>query len=190
MIPRVFHHIWVGGVIPETFALWRQRLIELHPNFDFKLWNEENIPSLGLDLKALLSDYIGPAGASNVVRLKAVLDFGGIYVDLDVEPILPLNDLFDNEAFAARQDGDRLCNAFFGARPDHPWIRWQYQRYHFSRGVPAYWGVELMSDAPREGVTIIPSEWCYPYLWDAPPECRVPHPTSKVVHRWDGSWGK
>lgn len=176
--------------MPERFAQWRRTLIEQNPEAEHFLWTEKTIPSLGLDLAQLKRDHLTMAGASNVVRLKAVLDHGGMYLDTDIEPLKPIDNILVYSAIAARQDGDRLCNAFFGAEAGHPWIRWQWDRVDQQKGIPAYWGVDLMSAAPRAGVTIVPSEVCYPYLWDAPAEKRVPHEASQVVHHWEGSWNK
>lgn len=176
--------------MPEQFRIWRDRLMAQNPEWAFMLWTERNINQFGFDAQALKKDYLNWAGVSNAVRLKAVLDVGGVYLDMDFEPLRSIEILSTFEAFAARQDTDRLCNAAFGASPKHPWVQWQYDRYHYNRGIPPYWGVELMSTAPRDNMTVVPTEWFYPYLWDAPPEQRVPHPETLLRHDWEGSWGE
>lgn len=165
---------------------WRKRLIELNPECSHQLWTDEHqIATLGLNLRALQKDYLGDAGASAVIRLKAILDHGGLFVDLQIEPLESFDALMGYSAAAGLQDGTRLCNAVFGAEKGHPWVAWQFERYHYNIGIPAYWGVELMSTAPRAGVLILPTEVLYPYLWDAPPDKRVVREGSLCVNHWN-----
>lgn len=45
-IPRVFHRIWLGGEMPEEFRGYGETFRKLHPDWEMKLWTEENLPPL------------------------------------------------------------------------------------------------------------------------------------------------
>jgi len=131
---------------------------------------------------------------TNILRLYLLNRFGGVWLDTDVEAIDTLERLpLDNyRAFAAEQDGGRICNAVMGADVGHQWIREQIMRSYrgeFPIKDPAS-GVYVATAAPREGLTIIPQHYVYPWMYDSPPEKRVPHADSILVHHWQGSWNK
>jgi mannosyltransferase OCH1-like enzyme len=180
VIPRVIHQVWVGRApIPNQYAKWSEILRAMNPAWDYRFHrvNDDN----------LKERFFSPASQSNWVRLEVVKKWGGVYLDMDMEPLKPLDSLIDHQAFAACQDGDRLCNAVFGAEPNHPWVNWQLGNIIGDRH-DAAWGVYTMSAAPREGVAIIPPHLVYPWHYDDPPHARKPHPESILVHHWAGSW--
>jgi hypothetical protein len=63
------------------------------------------------------------AQLADLVRLEALLRFGGFYLDSDCEPFRPLDPLLGAEVVAAWEDERTIPNAVLGARPDHPAIR-------------------------------------------------------------------
>ena len=104
MIPRAIHQIWLGGALPEQYASWRKRLIELHPGWDVRLWNESNLP----DYARVMDRYdlcgYHPTIASDVFRGLVVLKHGGFYLDCDTEPVSSLEPL-RKHPFVCRNDG-------------------------------------------------------------------------------------
>jgi hypothetical protein len=56
------------------------------------------------------------------VRLEALLRWGGVYVDQDMEPFRSLEPLLSAQVFAAWEDEQVVPNAVIGARPGHPLI--------------------------------------------------------------------
>jgi len=161
-----------------------------HRDWEIFIFNENSTKRLGLDLDHLKSKCVNWAGVSNIVRLHAVNQLGGIWMDTDVEVLKPFTPLLNHKAFAARQDEDRLCNAVFGAVAGHPWIKWQIQFQNRLMTQNAAEGVFLMTEAPRDGLEVLPTPWIYPFFYDFPPERKKAHPSSFCVHHWDGSWNK
>jgi hypothetical protein len=184
MIPSIIHQVWLGDTTPPPLAMrWQEEIHRLHPSWNYRLWTEGSVHDL--PGAKLLDRCKSKSARSNVVRLAVVLVHGGIYLDFDCEVIRPVDGLQCFEAFAAPEKRDRrLCNAVFGATPNHPWVRWQLDN------LPAYvdrrrpWGPQLMSAAPRTGLTVLPPYLFYPFLWDAPPGRRQPAPESYLVHHW------
>ena len=95
MIPKIIHYCWFGGnefpaVAVECMKSWRKFL----PEWEIKEWNESNF-----DISS--SQYVQDAYRlkkwafiSDVVRMKALYEQGGVYLDIDVEFIKPLPEEF------------------------------------------------------------------------------------------------
>lgn len=189
MFNKLLHHVYCGAPVPPLMAAYMQTAIDLNPTWERKLWTADNLGELGLDYDKLLSVYKKPVHVSDYIRLAAVLQLGGIYLDSDVEVIKPLDSLLEFGAFAAPQDGTgQLCPAIFGAYSCHPWIEWQLDHAEKYSAPDQPWNVGLMTDAPRESVTLVPTDTFYPWLWNTPkPERKVTERTL-AIHHWQGSW--
>lgn len=199
MIPKTLHQIWIGGKpIPANYWAWHERLHHLNPNWTIRLWSDNGLRDVGIDVGHMKRQYWSNASASNMIRLKLVEKYGGIYLDMDMEPHQPLDSRIPLVwAFAADQGDGRLCNAAFGAPPNHPWIEWQI-RHGAGDCDPhdAAWGVYTMTKAPRavafpnDGVYVLKTDIFYPYHYDTPQELRKPTEDTVCEHKWDGSWTK
>jgi len=114
MIPKIVHHIWLGKASMHPLMVkWRSDFARLNPDWRFLLWREVTMGNrvilrteddghsvsfvLGLpdEHHALLARSLHLSQQSNVWRYHIINEFGGIYSDTDVEPILPLGDTFD-----------------------------------------------------------------------------------------------
>jgi hypothetical protein len=87
MIPKITHQVWVGKTpIPERYLAWREGLIALNPGWEHRLHRfpgREGIPDRFL---------------SNLARVEILRDFGGLYLDMDVESVqaIPVSWLSDD----------------------------------------------------------------------------------------------
>lgn len=194
MIPAIIHQVWVGRKqIPANYLKWTDRLQELNPHWELKLWTDFGVRNFLCDPKPLWDKFWSPASVSNMVRLLVIQKYGGIYLDMDMEPLQPIDavrQVYGN-AFAADQGDGRICNAAFGAPPNHAWVEWQIN-HGAGECDPhdAAWGVYTMTKAPREGLHLVPTQMFYPYHYDDPPEKRLPREYTICEHKWDGSWKK
>ena len=123
-IPKIIHFIWVGGgkkneLINRCIESWKKYC----PDYEIKEWNEKNFDmNQNLYLKqayenkkyAFVSDYI---------RLKVLYDYGGIYVDTDVEIVKPMDEFLKHRAFTGFENTVWMPTAVMGAEPHHPWIK-------------------------------------------------------------------
>lgn len=190
MIPRIIHQVCFGGKPSGQILDCMETVQHYHASWRRIIWNEKNVDQLGLDIGQLKFKCVNWASVSNIVRLHALYKFGGAYLDLDCELLKPLDPLLENDAFAAEQDSGRLCNAAMGASANHRFIRWQIDRQERLENEDAATAIYLMSEAPRDGVTIVPTSYFYPFLWDTPLDERMAHPDSFMLHHWSGSWKK
>ncbi|KAK2174027.1 hypothetical protein NP493_835g03012 [Ridgeia piscesae] len=66
---------------------------------------------------------------SDIVRLEAVMKYGGIYHDLDVVVVRPLGRLYNYYTTVGVESRDRLCNGFFMSVANATFLRLWYNSY-------------------------------------------------------------
>jgi hypothetical protein len=69
------------------------------------------------------------AHKADVVRLRQLMEHGGVYLDLDVFCLNPFAPLFDHEMVMGRQAGTGLCNAVLLADGRSQFLAKWYDRY-------------------------------------------------------------
>ncbi len=101
-IPRIIHYCWFGRNPKPKLA---QRCIKSWKRFcpDYQIieWNEDNFDVSTAPLYVRQAYEAGRwAFVTDYVRLKALTEIGGIYMDTDVEVVKPLDPFLEQEAFA------------------------------------------------------------------------------------------
>lgn len=122
MIPKIIHYCWFGRnpkskLTEKCIKSWK----EFCPDFEIREWNEDNSD---LDQAPLYVRQAYEAGkwafVSDYVRLKALVQSGGVYMDTDVELVKPLTPFLKNRAFAGFETGEAVstgimaCERGFG----------------------------------------------------------------------------
>lgn len=109
MIPKKIHYIWLGkGNLPQIFEKCLKSWQKFCPDFEIKRWDESN---LNLDLNQYVRqayDSKKYAFASDVFRFEILFKEGGIYLDVDVELLKPIDDLLNNKCFLGYEEKDVL----------------------------------------------------------------------------------
>ena len=94
------HLIWLGSAYPEKYKRLKETWIKYHPDWNIKVWNDEDAESFGLVNKKLY-DIIHNYGAkSDIFRYEILHRHGGIYVDTDFECFSSFDDLLYLDFFA------------------------------------------------------------------------------------------
>ena len=124
MIPKIIHYCWFGkGELPELalacIASWKKYL----PDYQIIVWNEDNFDVGSYQFSAEAYKERKFAFVSDVCRLYALKQMGGIYLDTDVEFLKPLDDkITSNKAFTGFEDNLLLSSAIMGSEKDGVWI--------------------------------------------------------------------
>ena len=103
MIPKIIHYCWFGEkAIPEL----EQRCIEswkrLLPDYELRLWNERSFDLNRYPYAREAYEQRKYAFVADVARLWALEQFGGIYMDTDVEVIRPFDAQWTDSAMKQR----------------------------------------------------------------------------------------
>jgi glycosyltransferase involved in cell wall biosynthesis len=77
------------------------------------------------------------AHKADIIRLEALLEYGGIYLDADVVTLRPFGDVMDSECTLGQEGQDRtflsrkvgLCNGVIAAAPNATFLRLWYEEY-------------------------------------------------------------
>jgi mannosyltransferase OCH1-like enzyme len=191
-VPRTFHRIWVGDKpIPTRAEDFWWRLKDLNPGCEFVTWRDPIEPT-DYELGHLFSSCRHPAQLADLLRIEIVHKFGGIYIDVDIEPLRTFRPLFSYEFFVV---GCWL----FGGVPGHPATRALINKIleygeELPRGLisdvtgPTVWNSTVSFGFP--GVTHLPWVLFSPWNWGERPDWnRVTAETYAVNHRF-ATWVK
>lgn len=125
-IPKVIHYCWFGEndlSEKEKYCIesWKNRC----PDYEIKLWNEKNIDVMHLN-QYVKEAYENKkyAFVSDYVRLYVIYQYGGIYLDTDVELLKSLDKFLCYDSFFSFEN-DTVINTGvgFGAKKGNEVIK-------------------------------------------------------------------
>lgn len=123
-IPKIIHYCWMSNepfpeLIQECIDSWKEVLSD----YRVKLWNGNNFDvnickytkeAMECKKYAFVSDYI---------RLYALYNEGGIYLDSDVKVIKSFDSILHERAFIGYESGGRLGPWLIASEPGNPIIK-------------------------------------------------------------------
>ncbi len=90
-IPKIIHQTWVDEDLPDQLVPFRSRLLDLHPGWDVRLWTDYSTRNFVSQYYSWFLDvfdgYDSAIKRVDAARYLWLHHFGGIYVDLDIEPL-------------------------------------------------------------------------------------------------------
>ena len=113
MIPKTIHYCWFGGkplpsIAKKCIKSWRKYM----PDFEIKEWNESNYDVRKVSYMQEAYEGKKFAFVSDYARFDIINEYGGIYLDIDVEIIKPLDELLEgNESFSGFENEKGQVNA-------------------------------------------------------------------------------
>ena len=130
MIPKVIHYCWFGrGQMPELalkcIESWKTYL----PDYELRLWNEDSFDVNSLKFTRQAYEKRKFAFITDVVRLYALDEFGGVYMDTDVEILRPIDEFLKFKAFTGFESDDMLPTGIMASEAHSPWLK-ELRRYY------------------------------------------------------------
>jgi inositol phosphorylceramide mannosyltransferase catalytic subunit len=191
-IPRILHHVWLGGSpIPEHLQECRATWETLHPAWDLNLWTDENLPPLAN--QECFDKLSTPAQKTHLARYELLHRFGGVYADFDVTCRRPIDDLLYGQCgIAAAEDDDAVGIAVLAAEPADPLLERAIAALPDSLRRPGdpprqsgsgFFTRQLLGD-PRW--RLLWWDRFYPTHWSGRVEASVDE--AYAVHHWEASW--
>ena len=132
-IPKIIHYVWVGTApIPEQDQKYIEGWKKLNPDFEIRHWSEKDIDLKKYPLVKKALDEKRWALAADIIRMIAIYNEGGFYLDTDVELLKPLKPLTQYDAVAGWESNFWFTTASFGAKKHSPWIEKILKRYEIA----------------------------------------------------------
>lgn len=131
MIPKKIHYCWFGRNPKPKLAV---KCIESWKKFcsDYEIieWNEDNFDINMNAYTRMCYEEKKYAFLSDYVRLKVILEYGGIYLDTDVEVVRTLDKLLENKAFFGFENDLRVATGLgFGAERENEVVLQMLREY-------------------------------------------------------------
>lgn len=130
MIPKIIHYCWLSGnPVPEELQKCMKSWKEKLPEYDFMLWdfNRFDINSSTWVKEAFNAKKY--AFAADYIRLFALYNYGGIYMDMDVEVLKPFDNMLDRKYLLAYEEKNRIEAGIMGSEPKAEWLKKSLEYY-------------------------------------------------------------
>ena len=208
-IPKIIHYCWFGGndkskLIKKCINSWK----EYCPDYKIIEWNENNFDLSNNHYAFEAYNNKKWAFVSDYVRLKVLYDYGGIYLDTDVELIKNLDKIIKCDGFFSTENNVTVSTGLgFGATKHNVIVKKMlddYENIHFILKNGSYNDEACPSRNTRSIIDIINelgdrNEICvYKNNYFYPKEyfCPIDNSTGKVnitpntiaIHHYTGSW--
>lgn len=124
-IPKVIHYCWFGGgEIPKKNKEWMDTWKRYCPDYEIIEWNESNYDYKKNEYMYKAYKALKWGFVTDYARLDIIYNYGGIYLDTDVEIIKNLDDLLYQDAFAGVDATMNVSLGLgFGAIPEFQMIK-------------------------------------------------------------------
>ena len=137
MIPKIIHYCWLSNdSMPEESVRYIDCWRRLLPDYQFILWNRDNFDIDSVPWVKESFEQKKYAFAADYIRLFAVCNYGGFYLDTDIELKKSFNSLLDRNLIIGYENAQKkgVEAGCFGAEPGNQFIRnclSYYENRHF-----------------------------------------------------------
>lgn len=212
MIPKIIHFIWIGtNPLPDVYSLYINKFKHMYNDYNIIVWNDEMIQNENIipeNLKEIYNDTsFHIAFKVDILRYLLIQKYGGLYFDVDFNPVNKLDDSFLNFNFlGAIQNNDEVAIGFFGAIKNDRIInhviksipasveKAKKENYYVSRCMYKITGPEFFDKIVRQyshldSIYLFLPEHFYPYAWwEREEKCNNEYPNAIAIHKWNLSW--
>lgn len=206
MIPKILHYCWVGPNGPSELNIRCRSSWEEHlPGFEIRCWSEKNSP--------MDHPYVKHAYAErrygyliDYIRLYALYNHGGIFIDYDFLILKNLDFLLGHEFFSGMINEREVGMGIVGCEKGHPAIGKLLDFYdslgqfkdapstHIATNIFKEMGWDTRFNKIEGDIAFYPSEYFYAYPLGAAynGQSYQEHLTGKsvAVHLWENTWIK
>ena len=205
---KIIHYCWfgpkpLGKLEKKCIASWKKYL----PDYKIMKWSEENV---NLNECEFIKEAYAQkkwAFVADYVRTKVLYEYGGIYMDTDMEVISDLNEFEDKDlVFGLEDSGEPNAAIVIVNKKHNKYIKKLYDKYNNSKfnetgdlfdiAIPKQieWllnpiGLKLGSNEIQklnDNVFVYPREYFYPLSYDM--KNNIFTPNTKTIHHFSASW--
>lgn len=129
-IPKIIHFCWFGGKqkpskVQKCIESWHKYLSD----YEFMEWNESNFDVNCNEYVKQAYENKKFAYVSDIARIKALDQYGGIYMDTDVMLYKSFDDLLNNKCILGFEEENYVATSFIACVPGHDLIKEFIGRY-------------------------------------------------------------
>jgi mannosyltransferase OCH1-like enzyme len=130
-IPKKIHYCWFGGnPIPVHLQKFIESWSKFCPDYEIIKWEESNYDINKNRYMKQAYEAKKWGFVPDYARLDIIYNFGGIYLDTDVEIVKPLDDLLYDEMFCGFESKSHIAFGLgFGAVMEHPILKSMMEQY-------------------------------------------------------------
>ena len=210
MIPKIIHFCWMSGDaypdnIKKCIDSWKEKL----PDYEIKLWSKDNFDVNSVRWVKEAFESKKYAFVADYIRFYALYNYGGIYLDSDVEVLKNFDEFLNNKSFMCYEYLNFPEAAIVGAEKGTPWVKkcldyYTDKSFFYKNGeqkkqvvphlvklsVEKIFGIKLFDNGKIQkfgGLTM------YPYWYFSPKNYFSSKlelkPETVAIHRFASAWG-
>lgn len=150
MIPKIIHYCWFGGnpkpeSVVKMIASWKKHC----PDYQIIEWNESNFD---INFSQYTQDAYHCkkwAFVSDVARLYALYNHGGIYFDTDVEVVKTFDSLLNNDLFLGFEGSKYIATSTIGSVARHRLIEDFLNKYKHHSFIDEFGNIDDTTNVER-----------------------------------------
>lgn len=179
----------MSGLELDCIESWKRVL----PDFQIKRWDENNFKFEAFQFSREAYKVKKYAFVSDVCRLFALYQYGGIYLDTDMLVLKDFSPLLYNTFFIGEEDEGIINAAIIASEMESETLKILLDGYRetpFDFERPLHIPTYLTSRLDRRKVMVYSKEYFYPLPFKSRGEAINPFITSNsfAVHLWNYSW--
>lgn len=209
MIPKTIHYCWFGGgekpeMAKNCIESWKKNC----PGYKIVEWNEENFDINSNQYVKEAYEKRKWAFVTDYVRLYVLYNYGGIYLDTDVEVLKSLDPFLKHHAFSGFENNDMVPTGIIASERGNIWVKDlldEYSNLHFIKPngdldlitnvvritnlTEKKYGLRRKSsfqDLKESSVTFYPFDYFCPKSWSTG-RINITKNTC-TIHHFSGSW--
>lgn len=208
MIPKKIHYVWIGGpkgnVENICINSWREKL----PEYEIIEWNEHviDIEQIIKGKKFLEQCYKRKLWAfiSDYIRIKALYENGGVYMDTDMQILKDITPLLSkSEIFLGYEDQIYINGAIIGATKGHKLLKDLLDFYEEDIMKANFYTIpkiithiletkykKLDKNHFSENINVYSEEYFYPFGFKEEFNYKCITKNTYGIHWWGKSWAK
>lgn len=203
---KYIHYCWFGGKpLPRKVKKYMKTWKKYLPDYKIMEWNENNFDVNMVKFAKDAYDNKKWAFVSDVARIYALKQYGGIYFDTDIEVTKNIDFILDNQVWLGREDENYLATAMIGIKePENKHIINILKEYDSIKFDPnnmyeftnpkiftkyfSQYGLKKGDDMQvlEDDIHIYPKEYFNPKSYDGKNNKFTTN--TCIIHHFDGSW--
>ena len=207
MIPKIIHYCWFGrGEKPEQTQMCIESWKKYLPDYELKEWNEDNFDITQNQYVREAYENRKFAFVTDYVRLYALYNEGGVYMDTDVETLGNFDAFLHHHAFSGFETDGNVPTGMMAAEKGSVWAKDLLDQYKDRVFVLPDGSFDMMTNTGvitdymiEKGLVLNNKYQDFPGLCTMYPAdyfCPKDHRTGKIrctpnavcIHHFAGSW--